>query len=161
MCFVNTGFDLIFRDQTRIKILFWISGWKTTGNYHLTQIWFRSRFFFLFSVVSFVFPFPIFVEFFFSRNTFCFVLKHTIFVQKKKDILAFAIWLWKMVDPSTPTECVVLIRTTLFVCWGGSGNFQTVFTNSHSLRLKLQKNIYEYINTILLFSYWEIVTHLT
>ena len=88
LCFVNTGFDLIFRDQTRIKILFWISGWKTTGNYHLTQIWFRSRFFFLFSVVSFVFPFPIFVEFFFSRNTFCFVLKHTIFVEKKERYLS-------------------------------------------------------------------------
>ena len=91
----------------------------------------------------------------FSVSDFCWVFlfkKYILFRfkahhfrrKKKKDILAFSIWLWKMVDPSTPTECVVLIRTTLFVCWGGSGNFQTVFTNSHSLRLKLQKNIYEY-----------------
>ena len=157
---VNTGFDLIFRDQTRIKILFWISGWKTTGNYHLTQIWFRSRFFFLFSVASFVFRFRFLLSFSFQEIHFCFVLKHTVFVEKKeREILALAIWLWKMVDSSTPTECVVLIRTTLFVCWGGSGNFQTVFTNSHPLRLKLQKNIYEYISTILI-SYWEMINHL-
>ena len=77
---VNTGFDLIFRDQTRIKILFWISGWKTTGNYHLTQIWFRSRFYFSlfcrqlhFSVSDFcwVFLFKKYILFHFKAHCFC------------------------------------------------------------------------------------------
>ena len=65
----NTGFDLIFRDQTRIKILFWISGEKPQAIITWLKFGFAQDFF-LFSVVSFVFRFRFLLSFSFQEIHF-------------------------------------------------------------------------------------------
>ena len=85
----NTGFDLIFRDQTRIKILFWISGLKNHRQLSLDSNLVSPKIFFSlfcrqlhFSVSDFCWVFL-----FKKYILFCF-LKHTVFVEKKERYLS-------------------------------------------------------------------------
>ena len=83
----NTGFDLIFRDQTRIKILFWISGEKPQAIITWLKFGFAQDFFFSF-LSSASFSVSDFCWVFLFKKYILFCFKAHCFRRKKERYLS-------------------------------------------------------------------------